>query len=107
MSGGLAEPGELVVCIDDRFPGQIWEWMTQKPLAGEVYTVARVTQAPHGITGIIGLAYDLEEFRHCGLGGARPLCFRVSRFRRLELSEEEMADDFVAIAGVVNAGGIR
>jgi hypothetical protein len=89
----LADPGELVVCVDACFPAQIWEWVTEIPIAGEVYTVVKLTQAAHGVTGLLGLAYELEEFRNCAVNRNRPLFFSCYRFRRLEHEEEEERED--------------
>ena len=100
MSRGLAEPGELVVCIDGRFPPQIWEWMADAPVSGEIYTVEKVVLAHDGITGVLGPGYKLEEFRGLGIGGRGPISFSVFRFRRLEHeNEEENEDELLDVVG--------
>lgn len=98
MSRGLAEPGELVVCINDRFPPQIDEWMTAAPVAGEVYTVVEAWIYPDAITGIRGPAYVLAEFEGRGVGGGKACAFSVFRFRRLEY--EETNEDEGELVGI-------
>ncbi|MGA0333195.1 MAG: hypothetical protein ACO3NW_04490, partial [Kiritimatiellia bacterium] len=38
----IAKPGEKVICVDDRFSGQVWEWTTALPSLWRIYTVQDV-----------------------------------------------------------------
>jgi len=91
MSDRLASVGQWVECINDKFPEQVWEWMTEIPVAGNIYTVAQVGNAADGITGRIGPGYKLEEFRNCGVAGGAPIYFSAYRFRLVEGEHENVA----------------
>lgn len=67
----IATPGETVMCVDDHFSGQVWEWTTALPLLWEIYTVQDVTWCPNGLTGEVGPAYVLEEMAPFLLGRLR------------------------------------
>ncbi len=82
--------GSLVVCIDDRFPPQVWDWCIEVPRRGSLYTVKSITRAPDGVTGIYGVGIALNEIDNSCLPRGGGL-FNISRFRPYEeeVSETE------------------
>lgn len=57
--------GQKVLCVNDRFNGEVWEWGDQLPKRGHVYTVRSAARCPD-VTGIVGVGLHLEEIRNPG-----------------------------------------
>jgi hypothetical protein len=87
--GGFITRGARVVCIDGRFPPEVLEWGSQLPREGTVYTVAQVTRAPHGVTGVVSDALVLEELDNPLPNNGGQLCFNAERFRLAACKPEE------------------
>ena len=82
MSVGIHQ-GSLVVCINDRFPPQVWEWCRVVPRLGHRYTVRKIKWAPDGVTGQFNLSVILEELDNpCPTGGQ--VSFNIRRFKPWE-----------------------
>jgi hypothetical protein len=67
----IAKPGEKVICVDQRFSGQVWEWTTALPSLWGIYTVQDVKWCPNGLTGEVGPAYVIKEMAPFLLGRLR------------------------------------
>ena len=67
----VARPGESVICVDDRFSAQVWEWTTALPTLWGIYTVQDVKCCPNGLTGEVGPAYEIKEMVPFLLGRLR------------------------------------
>ncbi len=75
--------GQRVICIDDVFPAQFFEWGSFTPAAGEIYTVRAIHWSQNPGTGRKGLGVHLEEIVNPTMDGAE-VYFAVERFRPLE-----------------------
>ncbi len=57
----MIEVGSKVMCIHDGFPIQIYDWASNIPRHGVIYTVREMSQRPHAITRVLGMAVVLVE----------------------------------------------
>lgn len=81
-------PGQRVICIDGRLSPDVWEWTSQTPLEGEIYTIQRVYEGRNRITGRSETGVDLVEV-DTFLPGARKgrLGWYAGHFAPLDLEE--------------------
>ena len=54
-------PGQRVICIDGKLSPDVWEWTSQIPREGEIYTIQRVYNGTNRITGRREGGVDLVE----------------------------------------------
>lgn len=76
-------PGTLVICVDDRFPPQVWEWCNEVPRRGDLYTVKQICGTLHGVTNAFGIGLVLNELNNPGKHGGQ-VSFDIKRFRSFE-----------------------
>ena len=52
--------GQQVICLDDRFPGAIWEWTSHVPQVGGVYTIVGMDYLPEwgGRERVLGFRFE-------------------------------------------------
>lgn len=81
-------PGQRVICIDGKLSPDVWEWTSQTPLEGEIYTIQSVYEGRNRITGRRETGVDLVEV-DTFLPGARKghLGWYAGRFVPLDLEE--------------------
>ena len=84
--------GQKVVCIDDKFPIQFWDWADYIPREGAVYTVRWFDAVRHGITGQRIPGILLNEIINPTFGGRGEMHFWTRRFRPVELENERAAE---------------
>lgn len=75
--------GQRVVCVDGHFPAQFFEWGDRIPVEGERYTIRKISQGCHGVTGQTALSFLLEEIVNPQPDGYAEVMFSSSRFRPL------------------------
>jgi hypothetical protein len=75
--------GQKVICIDGIFPPQFFEWGDRIPVKNEMYTIRRISQGTHGLTGRIALSFLLEEIVNPEFEAGREVMFSAQRFRPL------------------------
>lgn len=82
-------PGQRVICINDRFAPDVWEWTNRVPTEGEIYTVSAVVRCPHRLTGEYGGGLRLVEIdtEMPGADAAPRMNWAVSRFVPLDVAE--------------------
>lgn len=99
-------PGQFVVCIDDRFPPQVWEWCNQIPKVGERYTVHRLSWSPDGVTGEFGMALVLFELDNPTPRGGQ-VAFNIQRFKPYEeeLESENKSNNDASVTALVGHEG--
>lgn len=86
--------GQLVVCVDDRFSFNAFEWYDHTPKLGKVYTVRRVfIQGFHVITGKPGWGVFLCEIVNPPGGTGRETGFAGWRFKAYEDAASNIAYD--------------
>lgn len=98
--------GQKVVCVDARFPPEVWEVCEDIPERGKVYTVRDIELMGDYFTRVRGWALRLEEVRNPVVP---PLIseagFSITRFRPLTRAEErreaECAEGVEAFAEAV------
>jgi hypothetical protein len=44
-------PGQRVICIDGKLSPDVWEWTSQIPREGEIYTIQRIYNGKNRISG--------------------------------------------------------
>lgn len=104
MNNAIASAGDRVVCINDRFPGQIWEWTDEIPRSGHVYTVAEVKNVRHAITGAASRAYVLKELIPYRVGDTwTGISFCASRFRSLRFEYYAFGMNYIGVLARVGA----
>lgn len=83
--------GQKILCVDDLFPGVVWEWCDAVPVAGFVYTIRAMRSAPDHMTGVVTLGFLLIEITNpaLSLGAERGFCHR--RFVPWLATESEIA----------------
>lgn len=79
--------GQRVICVNGQFPAQFFEWGDRTPEEGSVYTIRKISQGCHGVTGQTALSFLLEEIVNPHPDGYAEVMFSACRFR--PLSEEQ------------------
>ena len=92
--------GTKVVCVDDRFPTEIFIYYTNLPIKDKVYTI-RDVEVGVGINGEAGeIAVTLVEISNpvSKVPPHRERGFKVERFRELEpeIEVEEEVEEVMA-----------
>lgn len=54
-------PGSLVICINDDFPVQVWDYAREVPRKGNVYTVKEIAPGRNPVTKVSGPGLVLFE----------------------------------------------
>lgn len=81
-------PEQRVICIDGKLSPDVWEWTSQIPREGEIYTIQRVYDGTNRISGRREAGVDLVEvdtFLPGSLKGR--LGWYAGRFAPLDLEE--------------------
>jgi hypothetical protein len=74
--------GQLVICVDDKFPPGAVEWYDRTPMQGEVYTVRKVFSEGENVsTGESGWSVLLCEIINPAAGSGQEIGFAVRRFK--------------------------
>lgn len=85
--------GQRVICVDGSFPGGVWEWADEVPVASQVYTIRVIFWSRNRITGLHCHSFLLAEILNPTWGKGSEISFAHFRFRPLEeaeVSEERM-----------------
>jgi hypothetical protein len=53
--------GQKVRCVNDRFPNSVFEWGSNLPKKGEIYTIRSIKPTRCAMSGVIGPGFLLEE----------------------------------------------
>ena len=81
-------PGQRVICIDGKLSPDVWEWTSQIPREGEVYTIQRVYDGKNRISGRREPGVDLVEVDTSLPGSLKGrLGWYAGRFAPLDLEE--------------------
>jgi hypothetical protein len=86
MSNNPISIDSLVICVDDRFPPQASDWLSEYPVKGRIYSVKRLVNAPHFISGVFGPCLVLNELNNPMPNGSQGSFFAY----RFKLYEEEL-----------------
>lgn len=95
--------GQKVLCVDGRFPPEVWERCNDVPERGKVYTVRDVIYASHYLTRVYGHAVRLVEIANPSWPDLEEAGFAVERFRAFagmpSAAKREEAAGVCAVSG--------
>lgn len=95
----MIEPGSRVLCVNDKFPGQIFSYANNLPRKGEVYTVAEIGRGRNPLTGVRGIGLILHELDNPWKQWQVQFCITrfVEQGEGIGIESEEVADLVCAV----------